>query len=108
MKLYEWVGDRSMHSKTILVDDRISIVGSYNLDMRSTYLDTEMMLGIESAAFNAQLRTQTEQRQAESRCVLPDGTVEYGAAYVPPEYGFGRRAFHTVCGVLVRPFRCLL
>ncbi len=29
VKLYEWAGDRSMHSKTILVDDRISIVGSH-------------------------------------------------------------------------------
>lgn len=38
---------QSLHTKTILVDDHISMIGSYNLDLRSTYLDTELMLVID-------------------------------------------------------------
>lgn len=46
----EWNGSFSMHTKTILIDDRISIIGSFNWDMRSAYLDTEMMLLIHNKA----------------------------------------------------------
>ena len=50
--MYECIADHSLHTKTILVDDRLSAVGSYNYDMRSTYLDTEMMLVIDSPELN--------------------------------------------------------
>lgn len=50
--VHEYQGDYSMHDKTILIDDDISIIGSYNLDMRSTYMDTETMLVIHSERFN--------------------------------------------------------
>ncbi len=37
--LYEYLGDHSAHRKTVLIDDRLSLVGSFNFDMRSAYLD---------------------------------------------------------------------
>ena len=45
--VYEYVGTQALHTKTVLAGDTLSIVGSCNLDMRSVYLDTEMMLFIE-------------------------------------------------------------
>ena len=36
-----------MHTKSILIDDRLSLIGSFNWDMRSAYLDTELMLLVE-------------------------------------------------------------
>ena len=53
--VFEYTSDKSSHTKTILIDDRISIIGSYNLDMRSTYLDTEMMLVIDCKELNSSL-----------------------------------------------------
>ena len=35
-----------------MVDDDLSIVGSFNMDMRSVYLDTELMLVIDSKEVN--------------------------------------------------------
>ena len=36
--MYEVMNDYPVHTKAVLIDDRLSVVGSYNLDMRSTYL----------------------------------------------------------------------
>ena len=55
-----------LYTKTVLIDDNISIVGSYNLDMRSTYLDTELMLVIESKRLNEEIRD-TENVYIEKR-----------------------------------------
>lgn len=50
---YEYTGEQALHGKTILIGDHTSIVGSLNMDMRSVYLDTEMMLVIDSRELNA-------------------------------------------------------
>lgn len=54
--VYEYLGAQALHTKTILAGDTLSMVGSCNLDMRSVYLDTEMMLFIESGELNESLR----------------------------------------------------
>lgn len=54
--IYELQYAKSLHTKTILIDDNISIIGSYNLDIRSTYLDTELMLVIDSPKLNESLK----------------------------------------------------
>ncbi|MCD7845255.1 MAG: phospholipase D family protein, partial [Oscillospiraceae bacterium] len=81
LDLYLWYGDRSSHAKTVLVDDDVSVIGSYNLDMRSTYLDTELMVVIESQALNAQLRETMTQIQQESLLITPDGQETPGPAF---------------------------
>ncbi len=45
-----------MHSKTIVFDDKISWIGSFNLDPRSTYYNTENVAIFESAEFATKLR----------------------------------------------------
>lgn len=54
--LWEYQGEHSIHAKTYLIDDRMAIVGSYNLDPRSAYIDTEMMLAIDSMEFTQHLK----------------------------------------------------
>lgn len=56
--VYACMAGQSLHTKTVLIDDETSIVGSYNLDLRSTYLDTELMLLVKSKELNKQLRDQ--------------------------------------------------
>ena len=53
--IWEYEGGYSYHGKSILIDDDISVIGSFNMDMRSTYLDTELMLVILSKEINKQL-----------------------------------------------------
>ena len=50
----------SIHAKSMVVDDRVAFVGSYNLDPRSENLNTEVGLLIEDALFAKELRTQIE------------------------------------------------
>mgnify|MGYP001815993916 FL=1 len=56
------VEDKSLclHAKVLLFDDDLTFVGSANLDPRSLQLNTEMGLLIESASFNAELRSLLE------------------------------------------------
>ena len=45
----------SLHAKTMVIDDRLSVVGSVNLDARSLLQNTEIALVIDSPAINQQL-----------------------------------------------------
>ena len=61
------MGGHSCHTKAVLIDDRMSIVGSYNLDMRSTYQDTELMLAIDSEKLNSMIRKEAETDKTYSK-----------------------------------------
>ncbi len=75
MRVYEHTGDVSHHTKTIVIDDRLSIIGSFNFDMRSAYIDSELMLVIDSPELNRELRDELGKYMDSSRMILPDGTV---------------------------------
>lgn len=106
--VYEFIGQSSTHTKTILIDDRLSIVGSYNLDMRSTYLDTEMMLAVDCPALNEALLTSAEIDKGQSKHVFPDGSYEEGPNYVPVEMTLFKTISYTILRVVIIPFRHLL
>lgn len=69
LNVFEHIDRNSNHTKTILVNGRLSIVGSYNLDMRSTYLDTESMIVVDSDELNSYLSCRIEREVAKSRCL---------------------------------------
>lgn len=106
-EIFEYAGEQSLHTKTVLIDDSISIVGSYNFDMRSTYLDTELMLVINSRELNAELRSKVGLLEDSSLHVTPEGETE-GANYVPCEPPFFKKLLYGILRVLVIPFRQLL
>ncbi|MCK2001147.1 phospholipase D family protein [[Brevibacterium] frigoritolerans] len=54
-RLYEYSKPYSLHGKSVVYDQRLSAVGSYNLDSRSAFLNTESMVVIDSERFAAQL-----------------------------------------------------
>jgi putative cardiolipin synthase len=49
--LYEYHGTGSIHGKSYIIDNRISLVGSFNIDARSAFLSTETMVVIDSEEF---------------------------------------------------------
>ena len=105
---YECLGKQALHTKTFLLDGNVSYVGSCNLDMRSVYLDTELMLRIDSPELNAMIRGQAEDLKAKSRHVLPDGTQTDGTDYIPVSQNIIKKALYGVLRIVIIPIRHLL
>lgn len=108
LDIYEAVSDQSLHTKTVLIGNDLSIVGSFNADMRSAYLDTELMLVIESESFNDVLRQAEAPYIARSRLVLHDGSTACGAQFEETALPPLKRALYRVLSIALRPVRHLL
>lgn len=76
LNIYEYEGGVSYHGKSISVGNRLSIIGSFNMDMRSAYLDTELMLVIDSERVNQQLREHMRGYEAASAKVVDEEQYE--------------------------------
>ncbi len=86
------MGEHSSHTKALLIDDEMNLVGSYNMDMRSTYQDTELMLAVDSKELNKQMRQEVEENKTYSKTMGKDGEYFYGKNYVPKELGIGKKS----------------
>lgn len=72
----------SLHSKALVVDGRLAVVGSMNLDLRSSIQNTEVGLIVRSAALSRALTGHIERAIAQSyRLELRDGQVLW---HLPP------------------------
>lgn len=108
LALYEYEGGVSYHGKSIVIDDELAIVGSFNMDMRSVYLDTELMLVIDSPEVTAQLREILSGYEAESGRVQEDGTRSYPEGVTPQVMTAEKKFKVTVLYSLLRWARKLL
>ena len=70
-EIYEYQATK-LHAKLIVIDDVVHI-GSANFDMRSFYLNLEMMLRVEDPAFAAMMRRFVDGEIANSRRITPEG-----------------------------------
>lgn len=104
----EWNGDHSMHTKTIIIDDHTSIIGSFNWDMRSAYLDTEMMLLVDCPELNAALREEADEMIRQGKLVSADGTTAEGEEYIAPEVSPIKNVVQALLRVVILPFRYVL
>jgi cardiolipin synthase len=59
-----------LHTKLVIVDD-VVYIGSSNFDYRSFYLNLEVMLRIQDAAFAAAMRSYFERELADCREITP-------------------------------------
>lgn len=82
IQILEYDGGISYHGKCFVIDKNLSAIGSFNWDMRSTYIDTELMLIIDSEAINKSLREAMgvyEERSlivtGKDDYIIPDGMV---------------------------------
>ena len=66
VKLYEYQGPYSIHAKSVIYDQRLSAVGSFNLDSRSTFLNNESMVIIDSQEFAKKLTMAMENKMDKS------------------------------------------
>lgn len=106
--VYEYLGAHSSHTKAVLIDDDMTILGSYNLDMRSTYQDTELMLAVDSPELNALVQQEIARDKTYSRKMTEDGTYEYGENYHDKKMSATKKAFYLVLRILTVPIRRFL
>ena len=106
--LYEYMGEHSTHGKSVAIDDDLSVIGSYNFDNRSTYVDTETMLVIHSEELNRQLRENLEVLKEDALQVAEDGS------YIPKEgveenvMASGKQGVIKVLSVIIQLVRYLV
>lgn len=108
IQLYEYDGGTSNHGKSILIDDDLSVIGSYNLDLRSSYMDTELMLVVESREINQELEGYMAAMEADSRRVIDADNYEVPEHVEVKEIPGWKRAALDVVGFILQPFRCLI
>ena len=98
-RVYEFMGAHSCHTKAVLIDDRMSIVGSYNMDMRSTYQDTELMLAVDCPELNSIIQAEMERDKTYSKTMGNDSEYDYGENYHSKDLSFGKKDLlcHTAC-----------
>ena len=78
VQMYEYMAAR-LHTKLIVIDDIVHI-GSANFDLRSFYINLEIMLRIEDAAFAEKVRGYVEREIQDSERI----TVELHASRATP------------------------
>ena len=111
-----------MHDKYLIADESVYILGgrntndlflgnyrdSYNLDIRSTYLDTEMMLRVESRELNRAIRADAEQYQEKSKLCTPDGQEKENSGYQKVRLSLLKKGIYQVLRMMILPIRHLL
>lgn len=105
--VYEYAGNTPMHTKTILIDDRYSIIGSFNMDNRSAYLDTEVMVVIDSQNVNQSLQKQMDSIKKHS--IFSDRNGEkYGELYSDIPMSLKQKVSAIMLELLLNPFSYVL
>ena len=104
-----------MHSKTIVFDDKISWIGSFNLDPRSAYYNTENVAIFESPEFARKLRdmiirdteTSWHVTRKKNRTVWTGsrpGETGSKTLYHNPDTNIFRRIFKTLVKIIPEKF----
>lgn len=108
MDFYEYMGDYSTHGKSLVIDENISVIGSYNFDNRSTYVDTETMLVIDSTAVNEQLTDHLEALKKESLKVVDENHYEAKDGVTQKEIPEKKKKLIKKLAFFLQPFRSLV
>lgn len=108
VQLLEYAGGDSYHGKSIAIDDDIAIIGSFNLDLRSTYVDTELMLVIKSTAVNRQLRQNMTALHEKCLTLAPNQAPTCPEGLTLPSASIFKKVIWPTLGLLLQPIRILV
>lgn len=108
VSLLEYDGGVSYHGKSVVIDDDMSIIGSYNLDLRSTYVDTELMLAVQSKGLTEELTGYMEKMEEDCRRVTGPDTYEVPENVQVEEIPVWKKIAMRVVGLIMQPFRCMV
>lgn len=85
LDILEYDGGVSYHGKCFTIDDHFSAIGSFNWDMRSAYLDTELMIVIDSQEVNASLKEKMLSYEKDALHVIDEDNYDLKENQVPQE-----------------------
>ncbi len=83
VEVWEFRGPESMHAKSAVIDATTSIVGTFNLDPRSEYLNTELAVVANDAALSEQLRASMDAHLSKAFRIGSDGKPVGGEERYP-------------------------
>ncbi|HPY40416.1 MAG TPA: phosphatidylserine/phosphatidylglycerophosphate/cardiolipin synthase family protein [Thiolinea sp.] len=106
--VYEYQGNGSLHGKSYIIDNHLSIVGTFNLDPRSCYLSTESMVMIESEEFAAILNKRMQDLIAQSLLVNSDLSYASSTTVPAKEISSFKKNSIKVFSYIIRPFVYML
>lgn len=106
--IYEYDSGLSTHGKSVAVDDDISIIGSFNFDMRSTYVSTELMVVINSYELTKELKENMERMEKDSRKVINENIYETPDHIEVNKANPVKRFLWWFLGLIMSPFRFLV
>jgi phosphatidylserine/phosphatidylglycerophosphate/cardiolipin synthase-like enzyme len=106
VSVYEFDGGHSIHTKTVLIDRDLVMIGSFNVDPRSVYMNTEIMIVIDSEELNQAISEHMHDVLGKCELVSEENgnTVDIRAKEAP----FFERIWWYAFGVILIPFRFAL
>lgn len=107
ISLYEYMGRHSTHGKSLIIDDDIAIVGSYNFDCRSTYVDTETMLVVHGQEITKQLEEDFNGLKKRSLQVKKDGSYQKNKNMKESTMDGRKQGMIKVLSYIIQAFRYL-
>lgn len=108
ISMLEYDGGVSYHGKSIVIDEDMSIIGSYNMDLRSTYVDTELMLAVQSRKLTEELTGYMDEMEKDCRVVTGPDTYEVPEHIQVEEIPFWKKTAMRAVGLIMQPFRCMV
>ncbi|HIT89519.1 MAG TPA: phospholipase D family protein [Candidatus Merdenecus merdavium] len=108
IQILEYDGGISYHGKCFVIDHNLSAIGSFNWDMRSAYIDTELMLVIDSEEINKDLRQAMASYEEEALVVIDEENYILPEGVVPQEITKKRERRIRVLKIFGKPFRFLM
>ncbi|WP_162006657.1 phospholipase D-like domain-containing protein [Roseimaritima sediminicola] len=105
VEIYEMPGPEHLHSKAMVIDDAVGVIGSYNFDERSAKLNTEVCVIAPDVRVAMRLRRMVEDQMSGGRRV---GVSPPLLEDQHPAVGRGREWTMQMGRLLVPPIRWLL
>ena len=91
--------------------DDITMIGSYNMDLRSTYVNTEVMLVVNSEEINRELQESMEEYERQAKQVVHKEKNKVGYAtdeLILPETPWYRKVAIRAIGYFVQLARYMV
>lgn len=76
IEIWEYKGPKMLHAKSIVIDDEIAIIGNFNIDPRSEFLNTELAVAAHDDAVARELRLSMDAHLANAWLIGRDGMAE--------------------------------
>lgn len=108
VQVYEYMGRHSTHGKSMVIDDDLAVVGSYNFDCRSTYVDTETMLVVHGEEIASQLSQNLQTLQDGSLAVDKNGNYMEKKSVEERKMDSGKDRLITVLSYIIQCVRYMV